>query len=75
MMYEEGCNGEPKMMSIGLHNRLIGKPARLWALRELITYIQGHEGIWFATREEIARHWMKVHPFEEATLNKIDHFL
>jgi len=75
VMYEEGVNGSPKMMTLGLHNRLIGKPARFWALRELITYIQSHEGVWFATREEIARHWIKEHPFEEFKFNKIDHFL
>ncbi len=62
-------------MTIGLHNRLIGKPARFWALRELINHMQSHEGVWFATREEIARHWIKEHPFEEAKFNKIAHFL
>jgi peptidoglycan/xylan/chitin deacetylase (PgdA/CDA1 family) len=75
IMYEEGCVGEPKMMTISLHNRLIGKPARFWALRELLTYIQSHESVWFATREEIARHWAKEHPFDEAKLNKMNHFL
>jgi peptidoglycan/xylan/chitin deacetylase (PgdA/CDA1 family) len=74
-MYEEGCKGQPKMYTVGLHNRLIGRPARFKALRELVKYIQGHEGVWFATREEIARHWMKEHPFEEAKLNKIGHFI
>ncbi|KAK4865117.1 hypothetical protein LT330_001740 [Penicillium expansum] len=75
VLYEEGCNGEPKMMTIGLHSRLIGRPARFQALRELVKYIQSHEGVWFATREEIARHWIKTHPFDENKLNRIPHFL
>ena len=75
VMYEEGQAGSPKMMTISLHNRIVGKPARFWALRELITYMQGHEGVWFATREEIARHWMREHPFDESKLNKMEHFL
>ena len=74
-MYEEGCNGEPKVFTIGLHSRLIGKPARFKALRELIDYIQSHDAIWFATREEIARHWQKTHPFDSAKLNRIPHFI
>lgn len=74
-MYEEGCKGEPKMMTVGLHSRIIGKPARLKALREVIEYIQGHEGVWFATREEIARHWLKTHPFDKTKLNRIAHFI
>jgi peptidoglycan/xylan/chitin deacetylase (PgdA/CDA1 family) len=75
VLYEEGCAGEPKLMTISLHNRIIGKPARSWALRELLKYIQGYEGVWFATREEIARHWIKVYPFDESKLNRQEHFL
>lgn len=75
-MYEEGQNGSPKMMTIGLHSRVVGKPARFWALRELIRYIKGHEGVWFATREEIANHWRREHPFKPEDLPKeIPHFL
>ena len=48
----------PKMMSIGLHARMIGRPGRLPALRRFIAHAQAHEGVWFATREEIARHWL-----------------
>jgi allantoinase len=59
-------------MTISLHSRLVGKPARFWALRELLTYIQSHEGVWFATREEIARHWIKIHPYDEGKMNRID---
>ncbi|OQE92405.1 hypothetical protein PENNAL_c0007G05972 [Penicillium nalgiovense] len=75
VLYEEDCNGEPKMMTIGLHSRLIGRPARFQALRELVKYIQGREGVWAATREEIARHWIKTHPFNESKLNRIRYFL
>lgn len=73
VMYQEGCDGEPKMMTIGLHSRIIGKPARFKAFRELLEYIQGHEGVWFATREEIARHWQAMHPFDKSKLNRIAH--
>lgn len=48
----------PKMMSIGLHARMIGRPGRLPALRRFIAHAQAHEGVWFATREAIARHWL-----------------
>lgn len=51
-----------RMMSVGLHCRLIGRPGRAEALRQFIEYAQGHEGVWFATREQIADHWAKTHP-------------
>ena len=51
-----------RMMSIGLHCRLIGRPGRVEALRQFIEYAQGHEGVWFATREQIADHWAATHP-------------
>jgi OHCU decarboxylase len=57
-LYREGG----RMMSIGLHCRLIGRPGRAEALREFIDYAQSHEGVWFATREQIADHWMQMHP-------------
>ncbi|SDW98042.1 allantoinase PuuE [Litoreibacter albidus] len=61
-LYEEGEDGTPKMLSIGLHCRLIGRPGRIQALKRFLAYAQGHDGVWFATREQIAQHWMAEHP-------------
>ena len=57
-LYAEGG----RMMSIGLHCRLIGRPGRAAALQRFIDYVQSHEGVWFATREAIADHWTQTHP-------------
>lgn len=62
MLYEEGEAGAPKMLSIGLHCRLIGRPGRAAALRRVIEHMQSHKGVWFATRLDIAQHWAKEHP-------------
>ena len=56
-LYEEGVNGVPKMMSIGLHCRLAGRPGRMKAIKSFIEYAKSHHKVWFATRAEIARHW------------------
>ncbi|MGB0409948.1 MAG: allantoinase PuuE [Pikeienuella sp.] len=61
-LYREGGEGAAKMMSIGLHCRLMGRPGRVEALRDFIAYVQGHDGVWFATREQIADHWAATHP-------------
>ena len=61
-LYAEGLAGAPKMLSIGLHCRLIGRPGRAAALKRVIEYFKGHEGVWFATREQIADHWAAAHP-------------
>jgi OHCU decarboxylase len=61
-LYEEGVNGSPKILSIGLHCRIIGRPGRAAALRRAIEHFKSHEGVWFATRLEIAEHWAKEHP-------------
>ncbi|WP_288477607.1 allantoinase PuuE [uncultured Pseudomonas sp.] len=60
-LYEEGATA-PKMLSIGLHCRLIGRPGRLVGLKRFLEYAQGHEGVWFARRVDIARHWYQEHP-------------
>jgi len=60
-LYEEGATA-PKMLSIGLHCRLIGRPARLVGLKRFLEYAQSHERVWFARRVDIARHWHKEHP-------------
>ncbi|MGB0959834.1 MAG: allantoinase PuuE [Halocynthiibacter sp.] len=61
-LYREGCDGQAKMMSIGLHCRLIGRPGRIEALRKFIGYAQSHEDVWFPRRIDIAEHWAKTHP-------------
>lgn len=63
-LYEEGCDGAPKVLSIGLHCRLIGRPGRAAALRRALQHFQSHEGVWFATREQIADHWAATHPIK-----------
>jgi putative urate catabolism protein len=63
-LYEEGADS-PKMLSIGLHCRLVGRPGRVKALERFFEYARGHEKVWFARRVDIARHWIKEHPFGE----------
>lgn len=62
MLYAEGEAGAPKMLSIGLHCRLVGRPGRAMALKRALAHFMKHEGVWFATREQIADHWAKTHP-------------
>ncbi|WP_298437847.1 allantoinase PuuE [uncultured Jannaschia sp.] len=57
-LYREGG----RMMSVGLHCRLAGRPGRAEALRRFLDHARGHEGVWFATREAIAEHWAATHP-------------
>lgn len=64
-LLEEGREGHPKMMSVGLHCRIIGKPGRFQALKNFMEYVKGHKDVWVATREDIALHWRNVHPFKE----------
>ena len=52
----------PKMMSIGLHSRISGHPARAKALARFLDYIQEHDAVWVCRREEIARHWIANKP-------------
>ncbi len=61
VLYAEGEHS-PKMMSVGLHCRIIGKPARLAALARFLDHVQAHDRVWVATRLDIARHWLAVHP-------------
>ena len=64
VLYEEGQD-TPKMLSIGLHNRIIGRPARFAALKRFVEYVQGHEQVWCCTREQIAQHWVEHFPYGE----------
>ncbi len=61
-LYREGSIGSAKMMSVGLHCRLAGKPGRIEALRRFMEYASSHEDVWFAKRIDIANHWRKTHP-------------
>ena len=61
-LYAEGAEGDAKMMSIGLHCRLIGRPGRVMGLKRFIEYAQSHAHVWFARRVDIAKHWHKTHP-------------
>ena len=62
ILYEEGQAGYPKMLSIGLHCRLIGRPGRLASLKRFVNYVKSHERVWFARRIDIAMHWIETHP-------------
>ncbi|GAC10168.1 allantoinase PuuE [Paraglaciecola chathamensis] len=63
VLYEEG-NYAPKMLSIGLHCRIVGRPARMAALQRFIEYVQSHDRVWLSTRQEIAQHWKDNFPFK-----------
>jgi putative urate catabolism protein len=62
MLYEEGRAGAPKMMSVGLHCRLVGRPGRAAALARFLDYVQAKSGVWLCRRVDIARHWQATHP-------------
>ncbi|WP_410216659.1 allantoinase PuuE [Paracoccus sp. (in: a-proteobacteria)] len=64
ILYAEGEAGAPKMMSIGLHCRLAGRPGRAMAIRRFLDHARSHEGVWFASRLDIARHWTVTHPYQ-----------
>ncbi|MDJ0683188.1 MAG: allantoinase PuuE [Alphaproteobacteria bacterium] len=61
VLYEEGAE-TPRMMSVGLHCRLVGRPGRFAALRRFVDYALGHDKVWFCRRIDIARHWRHKHP-------------
>jgi len=68
VLYTEGDPqglDRPKMMSIGLHCRLIGRPGRLGALQRFLDYLARHEDVWVCRRIDIARHWQATYPFNE----------
>ena len=62
VLYAEGEAGASKMMSVGLHCRLIGRPGKIAGLKRFIDYIQGFEGVWCPRRIDIADHWAATHP-------------
>lgn len=65
VLYAEGA-AAPKMLSVGLHCRLTGRPGRIAALARFLDHIQRHDRVWICRREEIARHWHEHHPPPEA---------
>ena len=68
-LYAEGDpsgDNSPKMMSIGMHCRLLGRPGRITALQRFLDHIGQHDNVWVCRRLDIARHWKQAHPFEAA---------
>lgn len=63
-LYRSGCEGRPRMMTIALHGRIIGRPGRIGALARLLDHIQKHDGVWLCNRMSIARHWIAHHSGE-----------
>ncbi len=61
VLYAEGLAGQAKMMSIGLHSRLVGRPGRAAALARFLDYIGEHDRVWVTRRIDIARHWRKLY--------------
>ena len=62
VLYAEGATA-PKMMSVGLHCRIVGRPGRAAALARFLDYVQGHKEVWLCRRVDIARHWRARHPY------------
>jgi allantoinase len=62
MLYEEGLD-RPKIMSIGLHDRLVGRPARAVGLVKFLDHVRRHDRVWFCSGQDIAEHWRKTHPY------------
>jgi len=69
-LYREGDpNGlnQPKMFSVGLHARLVGRPGRIASLERFLDYLGAHDKVWICRRIDIARHWQATHPFSSTT--------
>jgi putative urate catabolism protein len=66
VLYAEGAE-RPKMMSVGLHCRLAGRPGRFAALQRFLDHVQRHDRVWICRRVDIARHWIARHPRSSAT--------
>ncbi|MGH1360759.1 MAG: allantoinase PuuE [Burkholderiaceae bacterium] len=64
--YVEGAD-RPSMMSVGMHCRILGRPARFRALQRFLDHIEKHDRVWVTRRIDIARHWREVHPFDAST--------
>ena len=64
-LYAEGADS-PKMMSVGMHCRLLGRPGRIVALQKFMDHIERHDRVWVCRRIDVAQHWRQVHPYQEA---------
>ncbi|MFF2393628.1 allantoinase PuuE [Nocardia sp. NPDC058114] len=62
VLYREGAEDTPKMLSVGLHCRIAGRPARTAALERFLDHVQSHDRVWITRRIDIAEHWRKVYP-------------
>ena len=62
VLWREGAEGAPKMFSVGLHCRLVGRPGRAAALERFLDYVQSHDKVWVTRRIDIADHWGTLHP-------------
>ena len=62
VLYAEGAE-RPRMMSVGLHMRLVGRPGRFAALQRFLDHVQKHPDVWICRRVDIARHWIAHHPY------------
>ena len=60
VLYEEGKE-YPKMMSVGLHCRIIGRPGRIQSLKKFLDYVSKHKDVWICRRIDIAKYWKKNH--------------
>ena len=66
VLYAEGDpqgSNAPKMLSIGMHCRLLGRPGRMRALQKFLDHVQAHDRVWVCRRVDIARHWRQTHPY------------
>lgn len=65
-LYREGAD-QPRMMSLGLHLRIIGRPGRIGYFERFLDHVAKHDDVWITTRADIAEHWRAQHPFQGAT--------
>lgn len=63
-LYAEGAE-RPRMMSVGMHCRLLGRPGRIVALQRFLDHVEKHDRVWVCRRIDIARHWKAVHPYKD----------
>ncbi len=76
VLYAEGDPAglnAPKMLSVGMHCRLLGRPGRIKALQRFLDYVQGHSKVWICRRVDLARHWTLTHPFQSPQIEPSDH--
>ena len=66
LLYREGRDGQAKMLNIGLHCRLVGRPGRAAALERFLDHVGSHPDVWIARRLDIAHHWRTTHPPRDA---------